>query len=83
MGLSNATIPQTYAAGSASIVQVLKFAPMGAVPAAAIANYLAGSFIALVRWWLDEGGLYTPAQMDAIFQALVAPGLERALLNES
>ena len=54
-----------------------------AVPAAAIAHYLAGSFIALVRWWLDEGGLYTPAHMDDIFQALVAPGLERALLNES
>ncbi|MBV9790405.1 MAG: TetR/AcrR family transcriptional regulator [Chloroflexi bacterium] len=53
-----------------------------AVPNAALAHYLAGSFFALLRWWLDHDAPYTAAQMENMFQALVRPGLEQVLRDQ-
>lgn len=50
-----------------------------AVPLPALARYLAATFITLLRWWLDNDLPYAPAELEAMYQALVTPGLERAL----
>ncbi|HYF62162.1 MAG TPA: TetR/AcrR family transcriptional regulator [Herpetosiphonaceae bacterium] len=54
-----------------------------AVPLPALAQYLAATFIALLRWWLDNDLPYAPAELEAMYQTLVAPGLERALAPAS
>ena len=51
------------------------------VPPEIIADYLAGTLLTLVHWWLDHGLSYRPEQMDAFFQQLVMPGV-RALLHQ-
>lgn len=49
------------------------------VPAEIVADYLAGSLLTLVHWWLDHGTPYTPEQMEAFFRRLVLPGIRRVL----
>lgn len=44
------------------------------VPIPVIANFLAGSFLSLVKWWLDNKMTYTPEQMDEMFRKLTLPG---------
>jgi AcrR family transcriptional regulator len=51
-----------------------------AVPPEIIADYLAGTLLTLVHWWLDHGSPYTPEQMEAFFLQLAMPGV-RALLD--
>lgn len=43
---------------------------------AARAHALAGSFLALVRWWLNHDTAATPQQMDALFHRLAWSGLQ-------
>ena len=50
------------------------------VPPEIVANYLAGTLLTLVHWWLDHGSPYTPEQMEAFFLQLAMPGV-RALLD--
>ena len=40
------------------------------IPTPIIANFLAGSFLSLVKWWLDNKLAYSPEQMDEMFQNL-------------
>lgn len=40
------------------------------VPPPIIANFLAGSFLSLVKWWLDNKTNYSPEQMDEMFRKL-------------
>lgn len=40
------------------------------VPVPIIANFLSGSFLSLVKWWLDNKMTYSPEQMDEMFQKL-------------
>jgi len=35
-----------------------------------IANFLSGSFLSLVKWWLDTKTTYTPEQMDKMYRKL-------------
>jgi AcrR family transcriptional regulator len=49
------------------------------VPAEILADYLAGAFLTLLRWWLDHGLPYSPEQMHATFQRLASPGVQLAL----
>jgi AcrR family transcriptional regulator len=49
------------------------------LPAEILADYLAGAFLTLLRWWLDHGLLYSPEQMHATFQQLVLPGVQHVL----
>lgn len=44
------------------------------VPVPVIANFLAGSFLSLVRWWLDNKMTYSPEQMDEMYQRLALRG---------
>jgi len=40
------------------------------------AQYIAGAFVAVLRWWLDQGAKLPPTEVDAMFRRLVLRGLE-------
>jgi AcrR family transcriptional regulator len=45
------------------------------VPLAVMAQYLAGAFLNLLKWWIEAEMPYSPEQMDEIFQQLALPGV--------
>jgi len=45
------------------------------IPLPVVANFVAGTFLMLLRWWFDEDMQHTPEQMDEMFQKLVMPGI--------
>ena len=45
------------------------------VPLVVIAQYLAGAFLNLLKWWLEAEMPYSPEQMDEMFQRLALPGV--------
>jgi AcrR family transcriptional regulator len=49
------------------------------VPLSILSNYLAGTLLTLLKWWLDNNMPYTPQRMDEIFQQLVMPGMREVL----
>jgi hypothetical protein len=46
------------------------------VPIPTLANFVAGSFLALLKWWLENKMINTPEQMDEIFRKLTIPGIK-------
>lgn len=44
-------------------------------PVPVIANFLAGSFISTLKWWLDNKMIYPPEQINEIFCKLALPGV--------
>ena len=50
-----------------------------AVPLAVLANFVTGTWVTLLKWWLDAKMPYTPERMDDIFQQLVLPGVQAAM----
>mgnify|MGYP001569019731 FL=1 len=52
------------------------------VPLPILSNYLAGTLLTLLKWWLDNNMPYTPQRMDEIFQQLVMPGVREVLQRE-
>jgi AcrR family transcriptional regulator len=50
-----------------------------ALPVAVVANYVAGAFLTLLKWWLDNGMVYSPEYMDELFLQLVMPGVQATL----
>ena len=49
------------------------------VPLPVLTDYMAGTFLNLVRWWPEHQRPDSPEQMQAIFQRLVLPGVEAAV----
>lgn len=47
-------------------------------PLPILANFIAGSFLTLLKWWLDNKMTYSPEQMDEIFRKLTLPRIEEA-----
>jgi hypothetical protein len=45
------------------------------VPAPVIANFLTGSFLSLVRWWLENKMTFSPEQMDEMYRKLALQGI--------
>ncbi len=45
------------------------------VPLPVIAQYLAGTFRHLLKWWLENDMPYTPEEMEDMFQQLAMPGV--------
>lgn len=43
------------------------------LPASLVVDYLAGSIITLVKWWVKQGMTYPPEQMGEMFQQLTLP----------
>ena len=50
-----------------------------AVPLAVVANFVTGTWVSLLKWWLDNKMPYTPERMDEIYQQLVLPGVQAGL----
>lgn len=46
-----------------------------AIPVPILSMYLASNLFALLKWWLDQGMPYSPAQMDELFHRLVSPSV--------
>ena len=42
-------------------------------------EFVAGAFMAVLTWWLDQGAALAPAEVDAIFRRLVLAGLAKEL----
>lgn len=45
------------------------------VPTPVMANFLAGSFLTLVKWWLDNKMSYSPGEMDVMYCKLAVNGI--------
>jgi len=46
------------------------------VPIPMMANFIAGSFLTLLKWWLENKMVYSPEQMDDYFKKLTMMGIE-------
>lgn len=51
------------------------------IPLPVVSEYLAGTFLTLLKWWLAADMPYPPEQMENIFQQLALPGVW-AMLKE-
>jgi AcrR family transcriptional regulator len=47
------------------------------IPIPILANFIAGSFLILLQWWLENKMVYSPEEMDKIFKELIMAGLEK------
>jgi AcrR family transcriptional regulator len=48
------------------------------IPRAIVATFIAGSFLTLLRWWLENKMVPAPEEMDKIFKRLISQGIKRA-----
>ena len=46
------------------------------IPLPILANFIAGSFLTLLKWWLENKMVYSPEEMDKIFQSLTMAGMK-------
>lgn len=46
------------------------------IPPPILASFIAGSFLTLLKWWLENKMIYSPEEMDAIFRRLALAGIE-------
>jgi AcrR family transcriptional regulator len=47
----------------------------GVEPRALAVEYIAGAFMAVLTWWMEQGGKLSPREVDEIFRRLVMQGL--------
>jgi AcrR family transcriptional regulator len=47
------------------------------IPIPILANFIAGSFLTLLQWWLENKMVYSPEEMDKTFKELIMAGLEK------
>ena len=47
------------------------------IPLPVITNFLAGSLLSMITWWLEQSLPYTPQEMNTMFNALAMPGIRR------
>ena len=46
------------------------------VPLPILANFIVGSFLTLLKWWLENKMIHSPEEMDQIFKRLTLAGLQ-------
>jgi AcrR family transcriptional regulator len=63
----------------ARLVSLLNDKFSSPVPLPVLAYTMAGTLLLLLKWWLENKMLYSPEQMNDIFQELVMPGMRSAL----
>jgi AcrR family transcriptional regulator len=51
------------------------------IPLPVITNFLAGSLLSMIIWWLEQKMPYTPEEMDDMFNALAMPGVRSLMSN--
>jgi hypothetical protein len=49
------------------------------VPIPVIAQYVSGTFVTMLRWWLDMKMPYSPEEMDEMLYKLAMPGIRSGL----
>ncbi len=49
------------------------------VPLSVLANFVAGTFLTLVQWWMDSKTVYSPEQIDSMFWRLAQPSIQSVL----
>ena len=49
------------------------------VPLPVLANFVAGTFLTLVQWWMDSKTNYSPEQIDGMFWSLAQPSIQSVL----
>jgi len=47
------------------------------IPLPILASFIAGSFLTLLKWWLENKMIYSPEEMDEIFKRLTLAGIEK------
>jgi AcrR family transcriptional regulator len=47
------------------------------IPLPVLANMIAGSFLTLLKWWLENKMIFSPEEMDSIFKRLTLAGIEK------
>ena len=47
------------------------------VPLPILANFIVGSFLTLLQWWLENKRIQSPEEMDQIFRKLAVSGLHK------
>lgn len=53
------------------------------VPLLVLTNFLTGSLLSLLTWWLEEDMPYHPSEIASMYERLVMPGFKRVLdMNE-
>ena len=45
------------------------------IPLSVVAQFVANTFLMLLRWWFDEDMRHTPEEMNEMYQSLVLPAL--------
>jgi AcrR family transcriptional regulator len=53
------------------------------VPLPILANFIAGSFLTLLKWWLENKMIYSAEEMDVIFKTLTLRGIAAQDVNPS
>jgi len=53
------------------------------LPPSLIIDYLAGSLMTLLKWWVKQGMSYPPERMDEIFQQLTMQGVSSFILVDA
>lgn len=51
------------------------------IPLPILANFIVGSFLTLLQWWLEYKMPYSPEQMDGIFTKLMLTGTEGTVIE--
>jgi len=46
------------------------------LPLPLLASFMAGSFLSLLKWWLENKMIYSPDEMDTMFKKLTLAGIE-------
>ena len=46
------------------------------IPIPILANFITGSFVTLLKWWLENKMTYSPQQMNLMFMKLISSGIE-------
>lgn len=49
------------------------------VPIPVMAQFVAGTMITMLRWWVEKKMPYSPVEMDRMLESLVMPGIQNAL----
>ena len=52
-------------------------------PLPVITNFLAGSLLTMILWWLEQDEPYSPQEMDDMFNALAMPGIRRLMKDDA
>ena len=61
------------------LTQLLSEKDESSVPLSVLSNYLAGSLLILLKWWLDNKMPFSPGDMNEMVQKLIMPGVRTAL----